>query len=364
MRAAPSVRLCVLLLAACLLWVSCGCPLFPQEWAQVPSALHRIITQAPIRVQQLWRCWLLRPPQLLSRDFRQAVLSAGGLSLEVWDAKRGASQTMALEDYVLGVTAAEMPAAYAAAALQSQAVAARTRAVFSCLKLGGSGCRSHPGCDVCTSSACCQGYLSPADRLKRWGDTADAWEARVAQAVRRTAGEILVWNGLPIETLYHACSGGVTEDAAAAFSQQLPYLSSVDSPGEESYTGYETRTTFSREDAALRLSNAFPGCGVTADELPGQLRLLTSTASGRIGTIRVGSAEVSGTDFRQALGLRSTLCTWEAEEDSITFITRGYGHGVGMSQAGAQAMAASGASCETILAHYYPGTCLTTLPEE
>lgn len=330
----------------------------------MPSALQRIIVQAPVRVQQLWRCWLLRPPQLLSRDFREAVLSAGGLSLEVWDAAHSASQTMPLEAYVLGVTAAEMPAAYAEAALQSQAVAARTRAVFSCLALGGSGCRSHPGYDVCTSSACCQGYLSPAERLEKWGDTAGAWEARIASAVKRTAGEILVWNGLPIETLYHACSGGMTEDAAAAFSQQLPYLSSVDSPGEESYAGFETRTTLSREDAARRLCDAFPDCGVTADELPGQLRLLTSTASGRIGTIRVGSAEVSGTAFRQALGLRSTLCTWEAEEDSITFTTRGYGHGVGMSQAGAQAMAAAGANCETILAHYYPGTCLTTLPKE
>ena len=110
------------------------------------------------------------------------------------------------------------------------------------------------------------------------------------------------------------------------------------------------------------LEEAFPGCGVTADGLPGQLRLQSSTASGRIATILVGTQTVTGQSFRQALKLRSTLVTWDAEGETITFHTLGYGHGVGMSQAGAQAMAASGSRYADILAHYYPGTQLSLLP--
>ncbi len=364
MRTGPSLRLCALLLCVCLLWAACGCPLTPPEWAQLPQTLQRILARAPAQALLLWRSWLLHPPALLSRDFAGALRAMGSVTLRVWNGERQSPEEMALESYVLGVTAAEMPAGYAPAALQCQAVAARTRAISTCLALGGNGCRSHPDCDVCTSSACCQGYLSAQGRREKWGDTADVYEARLAAAVRQTAGQILVWDGLPIETLYHACSGGVTEDAAAVFSRSVPYLVSVDSPGEEQATGFEVRTEMTRVEAAQALCAAFPGCGVTAEQLPAQLKLLSSTASGRISRVRVGSAEVTGAAFRQALGLRSTLCTWEADGDSITFSTRGYGHGVGMSQVGAQAMAASGAGCPAILAHYYPGTCLVTLPEE
>ena len=109
------------------------------------------------------------------------------------------------------------------------------------------------------------------------------------------------------------------------------------------------------------LLRAFPGCSVTADTLPSAIRLQSTTASGRVATLLVGSQTVRGADFRKALSLRSTYFTWEADGDRIVFHTVGYGHGVGLSQAGAQAMAAGGADFAEILAHYYPGTQLTRM---
>ena len=120
-------------------------------------------------------------------------------------------------------------------------------------------------------------------------------------------------------------------------------------------------TSFSCEEAADLLLRAFPGCGVTADTLPSAIRLQSTTASGRVATLLVGSQTVRGADFRKALSLRSTYFTWEADGDRIVFHTVGYGHGVGLSQAGAQAMAADGADFAEILAHYYPGTQLTRM---
>lgn len=363
MHPTTSLRLYALLLALCLLWAACGCPLTLQEWSQLPITLRQIAWRAPSHALLLWRNWLLAPPKATSSAFLAAWQAMDGQALHVWDSTAGAAIDLPLETYVLGVVAAEMPASYAPAALQCQAVAARTRAVSTCLALGGNGCRSHPGYDVCTDSDCCQGYQSPSERQARWGSSTGAYEARIAAAVQQSAGQILTWDGLPIETLYHASSGGITEDAAAVFAQDVPYLVSVASPGEEFYAGYEARITFTTSEAAALLCAAFPGCGLAADDLAGQLRLLSSTASGRIDRVLVGNCEVSGAAFRQALGLRSTLCTWEADGNSIVFTTRGYGHGVGMSQAGAQAMALEGYGCAAILAHYYPDTCLTALPE-
>ena len=353
-KRSPSVRLCALVMCLAILWSAVGAPLTRTEWEGVPDRIGLMLRQIPLRMRHVLTRWLPKAG---------AETRVIDLTLSVWDEEIGAARSLPLEEYVAGVVAAEMPARYHPAALACQAVAARTFAIGRCLLLGGNGCRSHPGYDLCGSSACCQGYLTPAAQRDRWPGEYAAMATRIESAVRVTAGQILTWEGLPIEALYHASSGGMTEDAAEVFSASQPYLVSVPSPGEEGFTGYETRTTYTLERAAALLRTAFPGCGVTAAELPDQLELRTTTGSGRIHTVRVGSALVTGAEFRQALGLRSTLCTWDMDGESVVFVTRGYGHGVGMSQAGAQAMAASGASYGDILAHYYPGAHLSLLPD-
>ena len=349
----PSIRLCALIMCLALLWSVAGAPLTLAEWRGFPDRLGLMLRQIPHRMQNVLTRWL---------PGASAETRVVDLPLSVWDDGIGAARTIQLEDYVAGVVAAEMPARYHPEALACQAVAARTFAAHHSIALGGSGCKSHPGYDLCTSSACCQGYLTPAAQRDKWPGEYSAMSARVESAARVTAGQILTWEGLPIEVLYHASSGGMTEDAAAVFSTGQPYLVSVESPGEEGFAGYETQFTLSRQHAAELLCAAFPGCGVTAEGLPNQLELRSTTASGRVDTVMVGSTLATGAQLRQALGLRSTLCTWDCDEQTVTFSTRGYGHGVGMSQAGAQAMAAAGSSCADILAHYYPGAHLSLLP--
>ncbi len=354
MRYGKSLKPYALLLAVCLMWSMAGCPITADEWASIPQRAAQWTAQLPLRMQSVWRNWLLKGSSIPRRTAWE-----GELPLRVWLDDEAHAVTMPLEDYVLGVTAAEMPASYAEEALKSQAVAARTRAVYACLALGGDGCKTHAGCDLCTSASCCQAWKSEAQRRQSWGEEAAVYEARLQSAVAATSGELLTWEGMPAEILYHACSGGRTEDAAAVFAGGQPYLVSVDSPGEESYSGYESEQSMPRKEAANLLNQAFPGCGVQAEELAEQLRVLEATFSGRIQTLLVGSKTVSGTAFRKALNLRSTICEWRTEGEQIIFRTRGYGHGVGMSQAGAQAMAASGQDYRAILAHYYPGTSLS-----
>lgn len=350
-----SVRLCVILLMVCLLWVIVGAPVFYQEWQALPDALHRILWQWPVKLKPVLQQWLLRSMDMPLPD-------TGHYTIKLWTEAAQQTVQLPLEDYVLGVVAAEMPAQYQVEALKCQAVAARTRAVYNSLAMSGSGCHTHPDHDVCIDAACCQGYMDKRARYERWGDVAGLYENQLRQAVANTAGVILTWDSMPAEMLYHACSGGMTEDAAHVFSQAVPYLVSVKSPGEETYSGYAVDIAMSCEEAADRLNDMFPECKLTTNDIPGLLRLQSTTESGRIKEILVGSVLMKGTQFRQALGLRSTLCTWDADNGIITFHTRGYGHGVGMSQAGAQAMALSGNSYRQILDHYYPGTILVTLP--
>lgn len=357
---ASSLRFPALLLAACLLWLAAGSPLRGAEWADLPSAAVRMLVQIPARMGRIFSCWFGGTSLVSSA---QAETRQVDLTLRVWDDEIGAVRSLSLEDYVTGVVASEMPASYGLEALRCQAVAARTRAVFACRSLGGNGCVSHSGCDLCTDPACCQGWLGRQARQERFGNAWQACEARIACAVRTTAGQILTWNGLPIEVMYHACSGGMTEDASAVFSQSVPYLASVSSPGEESYAGFTAQVRMSFLKACGLLEAAFPGCGVTEEELSTQLKVLSSTSSGRIAAMLVGSKTVTGAQFRQALSLRSTLCTWDTDGSDIVFTTRGYGHGVGMSQAGAQAMDAAGSGYQDILSHYYPGTVLALLPD-
>ncbi len=256
---------------------------------------------------------------------------------------------MTWEEYLVCVVAGEMPAEYEEEALKAQAVAARTRAVRG-------RCLSHSDADVCTDSRCCQAFLTEEEQDARWGEDAALYRARILEAVRETGSLILTYDGEPIEVLYHAVSGGQTEDVEAVYPNALPYLRSVPSPGEEDASRFETVQTF--DDEAL--AAIFPdeaADGVVA------LEVLDRSDSGRVLTIRVGAHTMSGRLFRSALGLSSTNFEIEREDGTVTISQRGYGHGVGMSQAGANAMAKSGATFADILFHYYTGVAISVRTE-
>lgn len=256
----------------------------------------------------------------------------------------GEPQKLELEEYITGVVLAEMPASFEQEALKAQAVVARTYALKRSVTSG-----KHPNNGVCTDSGCCQAYIAPAKYIL---ENDAAFFDKVAKAVRDTSGEVLTYEGALIEATYFSCSGGRTEDALAVWGQEIPYLTSVESPGEERAAHYVDTVSFTvREFSAL--------LGLEISDIHGDfIGKITYTAGGGVHKIQLCDREYTGGELRQKLGLRSTAFTITAIGDTVTITTKGFGHRVGMSQYGAEAMAVSGENYEEILTHYYPGTKL------
>lgn len=249
---------------------------------------------------------------------------------------------MALEEYLLGVVLAEMPASFENVALQAQATVARTYALRRQQKRD-----HHEDGAVCTDYRCCQAYISVSDYLNGMGTQEDV--DRVATAVAETAGSVVTYEGEIIEATYFSCSGGRTEDAVAVWGEAYPYLKSVDSPGEENAEHFADTVYFSAEELENALGHAFTGSG------GGWVSWCTYTVGGGVDKLCLAGKIYTGIQLRKQLGLHSTMFYLTEKENGIEFTTYGSGHRVGMSQWGAEAMAAQGCSMEEILEHYYPG---------
>ena len=254
----------------------------------------------------------------------------------------GSVQEMELETYLVGVVLAEMPATFEVEALKAQAVVARTYTLRSRER------KKHDNADVCTDSTCCQAYSVP-ELLKIEGIEAEDF-AKICNAVEETSGQILTYNGEIIEATYYSCSGGMTEDALAVWGTDIPYLQSVSSPGEENAVHFEDSVSFAPEQL----------CGLLGLPINGQVEFedMTFTTGGGVKEVAICGVKFQGTEIRKLLNLRSTAFTITNSDNEVTFHTRGYGHRVGMSQYGADAMAVLGSSYREILQHYYPGTIL------
>lgn len=257
---------------------------------------------------------------------------------------------MELERYVVGVVLAEMPASFDMEALKAQAVVARTYA----LRRINQGDR-HPDGAVCTDSMCCQAYISEKQYLEKRGIEEDV--IKIQQAVRDTAGLVLMYEGAVAEATYFSCSGGSTEDALEVWGVSFPYLQAVDSPGEENAASYRVSIYYSGSafEEALGLS--------LSGNPKSWLGKTTYTDGHGVKTMVIGGKSFSGTALRELLGLNSTRFTMIAEDSGIRITTHGKGHRVGMSQYGADAMAAGGSDYLQILGYYYPGTVIDKVGE-
>lgn len=256
-----------------------------------------------------------------------------------------------MDAYLVGVVLAEMPTSFEIEALKAQAVAARTYA-RKAWETGGK----HGDGSVCTDPACCQAYIEPEDYLSR-GGTQEGLE-KVENAVLQTSGYVLTYGGALIEATYFSCSGGSTESAVAVWGTDYPYLRAVESPGEDKAIHDRDTVTFSAEKFQEAL-------GVSLGGAPAEwFREVTYTDGGGVASMTIGDKSYTGQQLRSALGLRSTAFSMEVQENTIVITTRGYGHRVGMSQYGADAMAVQGKDFREILAHYYQGTDLTRLTGE
>ena len=259
---------------------------------------------------------------------------------------------MPLEKYLVGVVAAEMPASYEPEALKAQAVAARTYTLY---KMNNGGCTLHPGADICTDSTHCQAYLTDQEMKEIWDGDTDAFLEKVQSAVFSTAGEVLYYNGEEIQVFYHACAGGQTENSENVYAKALPYLVSVQSEGEEEYAKFYGQVSFSFDKFKTAMETFSPS--IKIDDIGSCIGRINRYDSGRVESIEIGNETFTGREIRGVFSLNSTNFTVEIS-DKITFSTKGYGHGVGMSQTGANAMAKDGASYIDILTHYYTGVTI------
>ena len=237
-----------------------------------------------------------------------------------------------LDDYIACVVSAEMPVSYDIEALKAQAIVARTYTIY---KITTS--KKHEQADICDKSTCCQAWISKENRLKKWKeDVANENWNKIIKAVNETAGKIITYNGKPINAFFHANSGGKTEVPFYVWGGSgYPYLQVVETAGEDAYSKYSSEATFTKEELEKKIKER--------------------DKSDRIVTVKIGNLNLSGVETRTLLGLRSANFTVDISKDKVSFKVIGYGHGVGMSQTGADALAKQGKNCEEIIKHFYSG---------
>ena len=261
-------------------------------------------------------------------------------------------EELPIDQYLYGVVSAEMPASYEIEALKAQAIVARTYTLYQIIK----GSKKHEGADICDKSTCCQAWISKEDRLAKWAeDERESNWNKIEQAVNETSGKIITYDGEPIDAFFHANSGGKTESASNVWGgENLPYLQSVETSGEDGYSGYNTELTLSINELKEKLKSVYPDIEINLANQD-EIKILEYTESGRVRTIKIGNTNIAATKLRSCLGLRSTFFDVVVNGDSVTFNVIGYGHGVGMSQTGADSLAKQGYSAEDIVKHFYTG---------
>lgn len=294
-----------------------------------------------------------------------AVTPAGNGTVRVYVSAEKKVREMPLEQYVKEVVAAEMPAEFHMEALKAQAVAARTYTFARMKKLYSSKEDRHENADICTDFSHCQAWISKSDALKKWGTvSSERYWRKIESAVDETAGVIITFEGNIINPVFHSNSGGRTENAEEVWScSSVPYLKSVVSMGEENNPKYENTVTIKIKDFFTKLKEEYPGLKLNEKKVTEEIKILQYSEGGRVKNLRIGNTTIQGTDFRRIFALKSTNFSVQKEgSDSLKIATLGYGHGVGMSQWGANGLAASGASYEEILKYYYSGVNIEFMP--
>lgn len=261
--------------------------------------------------------------------------------------------TMDCDEYIFGVVAAEMPALYSEEALKAQAVAAYTFAYSRSIA------NKDKDYDITTDFTIDQSFIKREDARKKWGNSADKYEEKIDNAVKSVSGEIMTYNNKPITAVYHAVSSGKTEKAEDIWGSKVSYLQSVDSNWDKDSDNYKSSEAFTISELKEKLAiKNFKGKN---SEIIGKAE---KTGCGTVKTIKLYGQSFSGADIRKILDLRSANFTVSLKDDKIVFSVIGYGHGVGMSQNGANCMAKEGKSYKEILTHYYKGVKIESLKTE
>ena len=266
--------------------------------------------------------------------------------------------TLSMDKYLWRVVAAEMPASFEPAALEAQAVAART---YTEAKMART-VENHPEADICTDISCCQAYITEAEAAAGWGAMAATYTAKVAAAVAATDGMVILYEGQPIQAVFFSSAAGRTVDAVEVWGTDVPYLSGVDSPeGAEDVPNYHSTVTMTPAEFKTAFLAVRPEADLTGPPA-GWFGTPVTNSGGGVSQIAVGGVTVTGSELRALFALRSANFTVSADETAVTFSVTGYGHGVGMSQYGANTLARDGKTYREILQWYYTGVEIGPVP--
>ena len=283
--------------------------------------------------------------------------TGGEIIISVLDCVRDEIYDINLEEYLAGVVFSEMPASFELEALKAQAVAARSYSVYKILHSGADEREYHGGADICDDARHCKAYLGKAQAAEKYGDIEYFWQI-IKLAVSETAGEIITYKSEPAIAVFHAMSADLTESAENIWGSPVPYLTAV--PSQESNNinnirNFETEIKLS----AGEFKNILAESGFNlnfAGEPEDWIENISLNSSGRVDYIIICGEKIPGVTARGVFGLRSTNFTLENTRGGFIFTVYGYGHGVGMSQYGANLMAMDGRSYAEILKWYYTGT--------
>lgn len=270
--------------------------------------------------------------------------------IKLLHSKTGEVEEVELDSYLVNVVSAEMPVDFEIEALKAQAVVARTYTIYKMQN------KKHENADICDDSNCCQAWISKEDRLSRWeADKSESNWNKIEQAVEETKGKVTTYNNKVINAFFHSNSGGKTEIPVNVWGGTgYPYLQVVETSGEEGYSQYQSEAIYTRDELIEKLKTKYEDITIdfNNDE---DCKILEYTDSGRVRTVKFGNHELSGTETRSLFNLRSTNFEIIKEDENIKFSVKGYGHGVGMSQTGADSLAKQGKNYEEIIKHFYIG---------
>ena len=271
--------------------------------------------------------------------------------VEVYISKENKVEKVPLEEYVLSVVSSEMPATFHEEALKAQSILARTFVINKLI----TGCNNIKEGNICDTTHC-QAYLNINERKKAWGKEGDEYLKKLKKVVKETEGKVLSYNDQLVKyPQYFSTSSGNTEDAVAVFSEDVPYLKSVQSPGEEISPKYESEISMSISDFKGKIKKSIPNSNL-GNNINEEVKILSRNKGGTVDDIKIGDVTIKGKEFRKIFGLNSANFTLEVLEDKINIKCLGYGHGVGMSQWGANVMAKEGSKYDEILEHYFKGS--------
>ncbi len=279
----------------------------------------------------------------------------------VYDRSTGELLMLSAGEYIRGAVASEMPASFHQQALNAQAVAAHSWAIYSSEMHELSPDDSIMGADFSVDSEKCEGYMTQQRFFERYGVNAELLWNKICTACDYAIGKVVTFEGETALTAYHSTSIGMTESSDNVWKEALPYLISVESEGDKLAPDYSVTETFDQKTMRFLLQQSFPDAKLSDDYPQGWIEIVEKSPAGYITAAEVGGQQVHGQQVRTALRLRSSCFEIAYSSGTFTVTTKGYGHGVGMSQYGADFMARQGSSAEEILEHYYPETELTAV---